>query len=322
MNRYKYKAIIQKSRLAQYLDDYLTTMLVIGRSEHTYLRHQTALREFILWCVRHDLGELTNITRDDLKHYRKYQFQYRKTDGKPLTKGSLNSKLTPLKRFFEWCTDEKYIPFDIAFDLEIPRKPKGLPTKILMHDAVEHILDQPDISTDEGFRDRAIMEVLYSTAIRRSEAAFLTLQDVDFVREEIKINNSKNGQDRVVPVGKRALAWIKRYIKQVRPKLLKGEDGDSLFLSHKGIQFLPGTLAARVKRYIDKSGIDTRGSCHLFRHSSATQMLENGADIRFLQAFLGHKDLNTTEIYTRVSPKKLREVYSQTHPVEIIGTRY
>tara|TARA_R110002072_G_scaffold297959_1_gene471318 strand:+ start:27644 stop:28600 length:957 start_codon:yes stop_codon:yes gene_type:complete len=315
MNRYKHTEILQKSGLNHYLEDYLTTMLVVGRSEHTHRRHQSALRAFIVWCETHNIHQLHDVSRSTLKTYRKYLFDYQPSHGTPLSKGSLNSKLTPVKKFMQWCTKEQFIAEDIAHDFDIPRKPRGIPTKILMHQLIEHILQQPNTNTREGIRDRTILEVLYSTAIRRSEITYLRCQDIDFDRHTIKINESKNGQDRFVPICSRAIKWVSRYLKNVRPHLVKQPNDEIVFLSNEGGVFQPGTLAARVKKYIKSAGINTRGSCHLFRHSVATQMLENGADIRYIQALLGHVDLNTTEIYTRVAIKKLKEVHEKTHPM-------
>ncbi|MEQ8290378.1 MAG: tyrosine-type recombinase/integrase [Gammaproteobacteria bacterium] len=315
MNQYKHIEIIQQSGLFQYTEQYLTTMLVIGLSEHTHRRHQSALRSLILWCDHQDISELHHITKETLTAYRNYLYEYRKSNGDVLTKGSLNSKLTPLKKFIEWCSKEGFIDEDFAYDLAIPKKPRGIPTKILMHETVSQILQQPDTKSFEGLRDRAILEVLYSTAIRRSEITYLKIQDIDFQRRTLKINHAKNGQDRFVPICHRALRWVKRYLRTARPRLLIEADDDILFLSRSGDAFQPGTLASRVKGYIRSAGIDTRGACHLFRHSVATQMLENGADIRYIQSLLGHVDLNTTEIYTRVAINKLKVVHEKTHPM-------
>jgi len=299
------------------MEEYLEMMLIIGRSVHTHRRHQSALRCFILWCTQQNINKLKEISKNTLRHYRKYLYNYRQPDGKHLTNGSKNSKLTPIKVFFNWCAKEHYLPFDIAHDFEIPHKPRGIPTKILMHDAIELILKQPDIKTTEGLRDRTMMEVLYSTAIRRSEVTNLMCRDIDLERRTVKVSKSKNGWDRFVPIGERALNWIEQYLEIARPNLLKDQDDGRLFLSRQGIAFKPDALAARVKSYIKLAEIDTRGSCHLFRHSVATQMLENGADIRYIQALLGHVDLNTTEIYTRVAIKKLKEVHARTHPTTV-----
>lgn len=314
MNKYAYTELVQNNGLSSYMEEYLKTMLAVGCSVHTHRRHQSALRAFIVWCDGQAMRDLPDISKTTLTTYRQFLFEYRRPNGYPLTKGSLNSKLTPLKKFIQWCAKEQYIPDNFAHDLEIPRKPRGIPTRILMHESIERILRQPDTSTTEGVRDRAILEVLYSTAMRRTEVTTLKCQDIDPIRRTIKVSGVKNGLDRFVPISERALDWISRYLNTVRPVYARHPGNDTLFLSKHGLPFQPGTLGARVKNYILHAGIQTRGSCHLFRHSTATQMLENGADIRYIQALLGHIDLSTTEIYTRVSIHKLREVHLRTHP--------
>ena len=128
------------------------------------------------------------------------------------------------------------------------------------------------------------------------------------------IREGKGRKDRLIPIGQRALQWVETYRLDVRPALVAGKDDGILFLTHDGRRFRRGTLTARVKRYLDKAGITAQGSCHLFRHAMATHMLDNGADIRFIQAMLGHADLSTTQIYTHVSIDKLREIHAATHP--------
>lgn len=317
MNYYKHKKLIESNGIFPFVDDYLDMLLTTGKSERTHINHQSSLRDFILFCTRLEINNISDINKTTLKNYRKNVYNRRKPDGMPLAKSSMSTRLSATKKFIEWCAKEKIISENFSHDFEIPKKPRGLPTKIIMHDAVEHVLSQPDITTDFGFRDRVIMEVLYATGMRRTEASLLKYKEVDFVRKTVVITESKNGESRHLPIGERALDWIDKYMKNIRPKLLKGEDDGRLFLSHEGIQFKPGTLASRVKNYIKQSGIDTRGACHLFRHSVATQMLENGAGLRQLQVFLGHKDITSTEIYTRVSPELLFETYAKTHPMEL-----
>jgi len=224
--------------------------------------------------------------------------------------------LTPIKTFFKWLTRENHILYNPASELEVPQKPKRLPKTILPPDTIETILNQPDVETVEGIRDRTMMEVLYSTGIRRMELVKLTLYDVDHRRGTLMIREGKGRKDRLIPIGERALSWIEKYQHEVRLSLLVGKDSGTLFLTDKGIAFRRGAAGGRIKRYIRQAGIEVEGSCHLFRHAMATHMLENGADIRFIQAMLGHEDLSTTEIYTQVSIEKLRQIHAATHPAK------
>ena len=172
----------------------------------------------------------------------------------------------------------------------------------------------PDLGDPVGLRDRAILEVLYATAMRRTELTRLSLFDVDYGRQVIAVRQGKGKKDRVVPLGERAKAWLDAYRDQVRPQLVAGRDPGFLFLSTAGTPMSPKKLSDRISGYIERSGVGKPGSCHLLRHTAATLMLEGGADIRFIQALLGHESLETTQIYAKVSIGKLAEIHAATHP--------
>lgn len=225
--------------------------------------------------------------------------------------------LTPLRAFFKWLTRENHILYNPASEMELPRKLRRLPKTILSLEELETIFNQTGVQSFEGLRDRAIMELLYSTGMRRMELVNLTIYDIDYPRRIVMIRQGKYGKDRFIPVGERALQWVTKYQNEIRPDLITGHDNGTLFLTGKGEAFRRGALAGRVKRYIKQAGLDVQGSCHLFRHAMATHMLENGADVRFIQAMLGHEDLSTTQIYTQVSIKKLAEIHAATHPAKM-----
>lgn len=176
------------------------------------------------------------------------------------------------------------------------------------------MIREADTSTPWGIRDRALLETLYSTGMRRAELAALTIADWNRERGSVSIRQGKGGRDRVVPIGARAALWLANYVEAVRPDLARDPDDGTLFLTDYGEPFLKNRMGDLVRRYLDWSGIRTPGACHLLRHACATHMLENGADIRFIQALLGHADLRSTQIYTQVSIAKLREVHAATHP--------
>jgi len=167
-----------------------------------------------------------------------------------------------------------------------------------------------------GLRDRAILETLYSTGLRRAELARLAVHDVDFAGGALTVRKGKGGKDRVVPIGERALAWIEKYLADARPALARaGDEADTLFLSERGGKPLTvAYLSSMATRYVTRAGFGKSGSCHLFRHTCATLMLEGGADIRHVQEQLGHACLQTTQIYTHVSISRLKEVHAATHP--------
>jgi integrase/recombinase XerD len=162
-----------------------------------------------------------------------------------------------------------------------------------------------------------MLEVLYSTGARRGELAGLDLGDLDAERGLALVREGKGRKDRMVPVGDRALAWVAKYLRESRPSLTAESTRGSLFVTETGERLSTSWLTDLVRTYVERSGVAKVGACHLFRHTCATLMLEGGADIRFIQQLLGHAELSTTEIYTRVSIVKLKEIHRATHPARL-----
>jgi integrase/recombinase XerD len=204
-----------------------------------------------------------------------------------------------------------------ASELVLPKKPMGLPRAILTISEVEQVLNQCEVDTPLGVRNRAMFEVLYSSGIRRMEAVQLKVWDVDIERGTLMVRHGKGNKDRLLPLGERACAWLRRYIEEVRPLLETGADEDILFLYEMGGAIPPDRLSDLAKRHMHTAGISYAGACHLFRHACATHMLDGGADIRFIQEMLGHARLDTTQVYTRVSIAKLKAIHTATHPARL-----
>jgi integrase/recombinase XerD len=219
-----------------------------------------------------------------------------------------------VKAFFQWLARENFILSNPASEMELPRVHRRLPQHILTAEEVERVLAQTALHGELGIRDRAILETFYSTGIRRSELAHLRLYDVDTRNGTLMVRQGKGQKDRMVPLGERAARWIDRYVEAVRPSLVVEPDPGWLFVHEYGEPFAKSRLTDLVKRYIERAGVEKPGACHLFRHTMATLMLDAGADIRHIQAILGHSQLSTTEIYTQVSIAKLKAVHALTHP--------
>lgn len=305
--------------LAAYLNAHLEWMAISGYSEDTIRARRTALRRFVAWCEERALRDPKDITKPILERYQRHLFYYRKANGRPMTLGSQFGCLAPLKTFFKWLAKENHILYNPASEIALPKLPKHLPRVILSIQEVESILREAEPTIPSGLRDRAMLETLYSTALRRMELPGLALYDVDLTRRLVMVRGGKGKRDRVVPIGERAAAWVDKYLQESRPRLLVG-DTEALFLTDYGEPMAPEYVAERVRRYMHFAGIKKPGACHLFRHACATHMLENGADTRFIQALLGHADLGTTQIYTRVSIDKLREIHDATHPAKLHRT--
>jgi len=222
-----------------------------------------------------------------------------------------------VRAWFKWLTKNNHILYNPASELELPRLERRLPKHVLTIREAETVLAVPNPAEALGLRDRAILETLYSTGIRRMEVINLKLYDMDVDRGTLMVRQGKGNKARMVPIGARALAWIDKYLTEVRPRLIVDPNNVTLFLTHLGEGFTRNRLTQMVREYVDAADIGKRGSCHLFRHTMATLMLENGADVRFIQAMLGHAKLETTQIYTQVSIRKLKEIHEATHPAKL-----
>ena len=299
---------------------YLDWMRVTNYSERTLTNKEDYLRTFIEWCDARGLERPGEVTKPILERYQRHLYYKRKANGKPLSSRSQYVHLVPVRGYFKWLTKQNYILYNPASELDLPKLEKRLPKHILTEREAETVLAQADLSASMGLRDRAMLETLYSTGMRRLEIINLKTADIDHDRGTIMIRQGKNRKDRMVPVGDRCLFWINRYQEELRPQIAIEPDDDVLFLNTAALPLSCSRLTALVRKYVDAAKINKRGSCHLFRHTMATLMLENGADIRFIQAMLGHAELSTTQIYTQVSIKQLKKVHSLTHPGKI-GSR-
>ncbi len=300
--------------LRGYQAAFLDWTRTVGLSEQTANIRRAALDYFIRWCDERSIREPHEITRAVLERYQRYLFHYRKKGGEPLAFSTQVTRLNPLKAFCKWLARERHTAHNPASELVMPKLPRRLPQYVLTVEEVERVMAEPDCTTPGGLRDRAMLELLYSTGVRRMELAKLKVHDLNLAHGTLMVRGGKGGKDRMVPAGSRACAWVGKYLADVRPVLAVASDDGSLFLTDFGESFEKNRLGDLVKRYLANAGIAAPGACHLFRHACATHMLENGADIRFIQAMLGHAQLSTTEIYTQVSIAKLKEIHAATHP--------
>lgn len=276
---------------------------------------------FTEWAAARGIGRPDEVTRAILERYQRYLFHYRKKNGKPLSFRAQHSPLVPLRALFRWLSRQHVVDTNPASELELPRLERRMPKHVLTATEAERVMAAVDIDTELGLRDRAILEVLYSTGIRRSEVIALSVWDVDAERGTLTVRQGKGNRDRMVPIGQRALGWLERYLGDVRPGLVVSPDPGSAFWSTMGEPLSPRRLTQLVKRYVDRADIGKSGACHLFRHTMATLMLEGGADIRFIQEMLGHVLLTTTQLYTQVSIRKLQQIHAATHPAATLDPR-
>ena len=304
----------RSASLTALLERYLIWMETHHFAADTVQVRRLQLSRFILWCHERSVTQASDVTPEMIERFQRHLFYYRKRDGQPLSLSSQSHWLTSLRGWFTWIKDQRLIEHNPTVEMQLPREEKRLPRHALSESEVEAVLAQSDIATPVGLRNRAMLETLYSTGLRRTEVLALQLSDLDRERGVVLVRQGKGHKDRFVPIGERALAWIDKYLREARPRLADDPRQRLLFVTRTGRPMHPNHLSALVRRYLQQAGITKEGACHLFRHSAATLMLEDGADIRYIQALLGHESLATTQIYTHVSIGKLCEVHARTHP--------
>ncbi|MFL9911155.1 site-specific tyrosine recombinase XerC [Paraburkholderia sp. RL17-337-BIB-A] len=282
----------------------------------TVTNRSRTLERFVSWCEVRGLSQPDELTRAVFEAYQRYLYLYRKDNGQALAIRSQRALLTPLMGWCGWMSRERYVPYNAAAEMVLPKKPFQLPKVVLSVAQVERLMAQPDVQAITGVRDRAMLEVLYSTGLRRMELAALTVSDVDTHTRTVRVRCGKGRRDRLVPVGERACYWVERYVQEERAALMVRADEWMLFLTDYGTAFELGQLSGIVSRYMRRAAI-VDGSCHALRHACATHMLENGADVRYIQALLGHAELTSTQIYTQVAIGKLRQIHAATHPAKL-----
>jgi integrase/recombinase XerD len=272
------------------------------------------VREFIEWADERGVTHPSQVSRAVLERYQRWLYHYRKKDGNPLSVAGQRCKLVPLRGYFKWLTRVGEIPANPAADLELPRRMKRLPRTVLTAGEVERVMACVDLGTPLGLRDRAMLELLYATGIRRGELAHLDLGDIDVDRAVVFVREGKGGKDRLLPLGERALYWLMEYLERGRPQIAWNADDKTFFLGNEGKPLSLQWLSKVVALTVERAALGKHGGPHLFRHTMATLMLEGGADIRFIQAMLGHAELSTTQIYTQVAIRQLAHVHAMTHP--------
>ena len=228
-----------------------------------------------------------------------------------LSPRSMARVVSSLKSFYRFLIVDGIIKKNPAVNLSSPKTWLALP-KFLTVKEVESLLSQPDTEEIRGIRDKAMLELLYATGLRASELISLRTRNVN-LEDGFLLCLGKGGKERLVPIGESAAAAIRRYLEGARPKLLK-QPGEFLFVTQRGKPFTRQGFWKLLKGYARKAGLDTKISPHVLRHSFATHLLERGADLRSVQLMLGHSQITTTQVYTHVSRKRLRQVYDKFHP--------
>lgn len=285
--------------------EYLTVEL--GLSVNTRQAYERDLRLFCKTLGFKNSDALVNVSREQITGY------MTQLKEKGLAAATIARKLAAIKAFYRFMTAEGYMDANPAEVVEAGTKGIKLP-RVLSEDEVVRLLNQPDITTAEGFRDRTMLEVLYATGMRVSELINLTLERVDLNMKYI-IAFGKGSKERIVPLGSVAAEFLQQYLEKVRPKLTHEDRNTNIvFLAFGGHELTRQRFWQIIRVYGRKANINKALTPHILRHSFATHLLDNGADLRSVQELLGHSDISTTQIYTHLTNKRLRDIYAKAHP--------
>lgn len=288
-----------------------------GQSELTEKTYAALLGNFVAWAQQNGLRDWGSI---ELKHLIQFLGHERQREvrqkpvgsGRRLTSESLYLQIAALRAFYRYAESEGLLPFNAAENLSLPRRWQRLP-KGLTSEEVEQLLARPAVETPDNLCDLAVLELAYSSGLRLAELRNLRLEQLHLEAGFVNVVG-KGNKERVVPVGRRAVAALERYLNTGRPKRINRKSPGNVFLTKRGTAFAGVTLWLRIKQCARRAGMGRNITPHMLRHSFATHLLEHGADLRVIQELLGHASISTTEIYTHVAAPRLREVHRKFHP--------
>ena len=287
--------------------DYLHYLKVErGLSENTIASYGIDLKLFLEYLRENEIPSFKQVNKEVIVNY----MQAEKNNNK--ANSSILRSVSSLRKFFQYLAQEKIIEKDPMLLIDTPKKKQHLP-QVLTKEEVEKLLHSPNTGQVLGLRDRAMLELMYATGLRISEIINLKLEDLHLTMGTLQ-TLGKGHKERIVPVGDEAIKWINRYLEEARPKLLKQKRSNYLFLNFHGNNLTRQGVWKNLKAEVRKAGIQKNITPHTLRHSFATHILENGADLRIVQELLGHVDISTTQIYTHLSNKQLADIYNRAHP--------
>jgi integrase/recombinase XerD len=306
------------------MERYFLDSLARGRSRGTIAYRRVYLSQLLTWLKERGIEQASAVTHrvltDYLVHLKSRHTAYNRPRPSPLSVTTLAAQVSVVRSFFAWLALRRFLLFNPAEGLRLGRRTGLLPRTVLTVAEMEVLLTAPGRDA-LGLRDRAMLETLYSTGLRRAELCGLDRYDLDIPGETVMIRRGKGGRDRVVPIGAHALAALRRYLNESRPELVGRSKEPALFLasiSHRRLNVK--TLNLIVRKHAEAARLGRRVTPHVLRHTCATHLLQGGADLRHVQAILGHASVATTQIYTRVAIEDLIDVHRRHHPRTALQT--
>jgi len=295
-----------RDRAARYVDRFLTHLAVErGASPHTVRAYSADLARYLEWAERSGVDPI------DLDH-RALRRYLAELDRARYARTTIKRRLSAVRSLFGFLVTEGEIASDPSSVLTAPKVPARLP-KVIASDELTALLEAPAADTAVGLRDRALLELLYATGARVSELSSLTMPALDLAQGQLTLMG-KGSKERIVPVHRYATDRLRDYLKAGRPELARPDSPHSVFLSVRGNRLSEDAIRRLFSRYLQQAGSTSSLSPHAMRHTFATHLLDSGADLRTVQELLGHVALSTTQIYTHVSMKRLKDVHDSAHP--------
>lgn len=308
----------QAITLIQAMETYLDDCRINEQSPRTIEGKLSTLRLFIRWHIM-DYGMLLmDVSKDSIDDFKRYLLEYRNPQtGHLIDKSTRRNKITVIRGFCQTMFELGYIEENPGLKVKLPRAPKRITKAILQPDEVYAIANQTRLFGIIGMRDCAILAVFFACGLRRNEVTTLRLNSLNVDAGTLFIEQGKGLKDRIVPIAEGAISLLGYYLNIVRPQLLSFESGDALFIDNNGRPYKGGQITALVNKYKRRAGVNKPGASNLYRHTTATTMLDNGADLRVIQEILGHVSITTTQVYTHVAVRKMCQDYQQFHPAAI-----
>ena len=278
-------------------------------SKHTAKAYCSDILSFLVWMDEQSCEDINFSKVREYLHFIQ-KFNYKKT--------TIARKIASLRTFYKYLYRERKVDSNPAMNLPHPTRPKSLP-KFLTPDEVEQILNNTKIETPAGYRNRTILELLWATGMRISELSGLNFGDLNLEHNEIRVFG-KGSKERIILVTDRAKSFLERYIESARDLIPKGfpvpdkSEDSPVFINNTGYRLQTRTVRNVINEVVEKINLPKHVTPHMFRHSFATHLIENGADLRVVQELLGHASISNTQIYTHVSTQHLKDVYNETHP--------
>lgn len=312
---------VPKGELRDFKDRYLVWLVATGYAQTTVTGSHSDLEWLLRYLDSRAITRAADMTREVLDNYSLWvrEQHNRYHENRRVGQAQILHRLTTLKSFCRWLTKEMIVLQDPTEELELPRMPSCLPRVILTEQEARKILDAPELRSPVGYRDKALLELLYATGLRTSELLALRVSDLDFKARTVFVRQGKGNKDRLIVVASEALGYVREYIEKVRPRFckhMKSRDDGRLFLTQTGAKVEINALCFIIRRTAKAAGVGKHVTAMTFRHSIASHLLENGMDMRFIQEFLGHEKMTTTQVYAKVTLSGLRKHYNKHHPRE------